>query len=482
MATTERFDVVVIGAGPGGYIAAIRCAQLGFRTACIDDWTRAGGKPAPGGTCTNVGCIPSKALLQSSEHFEHAGHSFADHGIAMQGLAIDVPRMQARKEKVVGQNNDGILFLFKKNKVAFFHGRGSFAGGSADAGWNIKVDGAASREPAAELAATHVIIATGSAPRALPGAAFDNERVLDNTGALAMKEVPKRLGVVGAGVIGLEMGSVWRRLGAHTTVLEALPTLLPAADEAVAKEAKRVFAKQGLAIHTGVAITGVDVKADEVVVRYNDAEGKAERAAFDRLIVSIGRIPYTAGLGAATVGLGLDERGFVAVDGECRTNLGNVWAVGDVVRGPMLAHKAEEEGVAVAERIAGQHGHVDFNTVPWVIYTSPEIAWVGKTEQQLKAEGVAYRAGSFPFAANGRARAMGDTTGFVKILADAATDRILGMHVIGPLASELIAEGVVAMEFGAASEDLARICHAHPSLSEATKEAALAVDGRTLNF
>jgi len=294
--------------------------------------------------------------------------------------------------------------------------------------------------------------------------------------------VPKRLGVVGAGVIGLEMGSVWRRLGAQTTVLEALPDFLGAADEAVAKEAKRVFAKQGLVIHTGVAITGVDATGKEVVVRYDDADGKAQQASFDRLIVAIGRVPHTAGLAAAAVGLGLDARGFVAVDAECRTNLPNVWAIGDVVRGPMLAHKAEEEGVAVAERIAGQHGHVDFNTVPWVIYTSPEIAWVGQTEQQLKAAAIAYRAGSFPFAANGRARALGDTTGFVKILADATTDRILGMHVIGPYASELIAEGVVAMEFGAASEDLARICHAHPSLSEATKEAALAVDGRTLNL
>jgi len=476
--TPERFDVVVIGAGPGGYIAAIRCAQLGFRTACIDDWTRTGGKPAPGGTCTNVGCIPSKALLQSSEHFEHAGHGFADHGIQVGSLAIDVARMLARKEKVVAQNNDGILYLFKKNKVTFFHGRGSFSGGSADAGWKIAVDGA---KPA-ELAATHVIVATGSAPRPLPGVAFDNVRVLDNAGALAIPDVPKRLGVVGAGVIGLEMGSVWRRLGAETTVLEALPTFLGAADEAVAKEAKRVFAKQGLVIHTGVSITGVEAGADDVVVRYKDAEGNAQQATYDRLIVAIGRVPHTAGLAADAVKLSLDQRGFVAVDGECRTNLPNVWAIGDVVRGPMLAHKAEEEGVAVAERIAGQHGHVDFNTVPWVIYTSPEIAWVGQTEQQLKAAGVAYRAGSFPFAANGRARALGDTTGFVKILADAATDRILGMHVIGPYASELIAEGVVAMEFGAASEDLARICHAHPSLSEATKEAALAVDGRTLNL
>jgi dihydrolipoamide dehydrogenase len=474
----DQFDVVVIGAGPGGYIAAIRCAQLGFKTACIDDWTRAGGKPAPGGTCTNVGCIPSKALLQSSENYEHAGHAFADHGIDVKGLAIDVKRMLARKEKVVAQNNDGILYLFKKNKVAFFHGLGSFTGGSADGGWELRVDGA---NPGA-LHAKHVIVATGSKPRALPGVPFDNVRVLDNDGALAMTEVPARLGVVGAGVIGLEMGSVWRRLGAQTTVLEALPAFLGAADESVAKEAKRVFAKQGLAIQTGVAITKVTVGADGVVVEYTDSAGKPQQAAFDRLIVSIGRVPHTAGLNAEAVGLQLDERGFVAVDDECRTNLGGVWAIGDVVRGPMLAHKAEEEGVAVAERIAGQHGHVDFNTVPWVIYTSPEIAWVGQTEQQLKAAGIAYRSGSFPFSANGRARALGDTTGFVKILADATTDRILGMHAIGPLVSELIAEGVVAMEFGAASEDLARICHAHPSLSEVTKEAALAVDKRTLNL
>ena len=474
----DPFDVVVIGAGPGGYIAAIRCAQLGFRTACVDDWTRAGGKPAPGGTCTNVGCIPSKALLQSSENYEHAGHAFADHGIDVKGLAIDIQRMQARKEKVVAQNNDGILYLFKKNKIAFFHGVGSFTGGSADAGWALRVDGA---NPA-DLQAKHVIVATGSKPRALPGVAIDNVRVLDNDGALALSEVPARLGVVGAGVIGLEMGSVWRRLGAQTTVLEALPAFLGAADEAVAKEAKRVFAKQGLAIQTGVAITKVTVGADAVVVDYTDSATKPQQATFDRLIVSIGRVPHTAGLNAAAVGLQLDERGFVAVDSECRTNLPGVWAIGDVVRGPMLAHKAEEEGVAVAERIAGQHGHVDFNTVPWVIYTSPEIAWVGQTEQQLKAAGIAYRAGSFPFSANGRARALGDTTGFVKILADATTDRILGMHAIGPMASELISEGVVAMEFGAASEDLARICHAHPSLSEVTKEAALAVDKRTLNL
>jgi dihydrolipoamide dehydrogenase len=474
---SEQFDVVVVGGGPGGYIAAIRAAQLGQKTACIDDWSRADGKPAPGGTCTNVGCIPSKALLQSSENFEHAGHGFAEHGIAVQGLAIDVAKMLARKAKVVAQNNDGILYLFKKNKVAFFHGVGSFSGKDGDK-WKISVAGKAP----AEIVAAHVIVATGSKPRPLPGVAIDNDRVLDNEGALAIPVVPKRLGVVGAGVIGLEMGSVWRRLGADVTMLEALPEFLGAVDIAVAKEALKLFTKQGLAIVTGVTITDVKVGKNDVTVTYNDAQGKTEPATFDRLIVSIGRIPFTSGLRPEVVGLATDERGFVTVDDECRTNLPNVWAIGDVVRGPMLAHKAEEEGVAVAERIAGQHGHVDFNTVPWVIYTSPEIAWVGKTEQQLKAQGVDFRAGSFPFTANGRARAMGDTRGFVKILADRTTDRILGMHVIGPGASELISEGVVAMEFGASSEDLARICHAHPSLSEATKEAALAVDGRTLNL
>jgi dihydrolipoamide dehydrogenase len=473
----QSFDVVVIGGGPGGYIAAIRAAQLGFATACIDDWTRTGGKPALGGTCTNVGCIPSKALLQSSENYAHAAHAFADHGIRVDGLAMDVAKMLARKDKVVAQNNDGIAYLFKKNKVAFFHGRGVFAGKDGDR-WKIDVQGA----NAASLVARHVIVATGSTPRALPGVPFDQVRVLDNAGALAIPDVPKRLGVVGAGVVGLEMGSVWRRLGAGVTILEALPAFLGGADEAVAKEAQKQFAKQGLAIVLGVTIGAGRTGSDSIVVDYQDATGAAQSATFDRLIVSIGRAPLTAGLGVETVGLKLDARGFIDVDDQCRTNLPNVWAIGDVVRGPMLAHKAEDEGVAVAERIAGQHGHVDFNTIPWVIYTSPEIAWVGKTEQQLKKDGVAYRAGSFPFSANGRARALGDTTGFVKVLADAATDRILGMHVIGPQASELIAEGVVAMEFGASSEDIARICHAHPTLSEVTREAALAVDKRTLNL
>jgi len=473
----ESFDVVVIGAGPGGYTAAIRAAQLGFRVACIDDWKTAEGKPAPGGTCTNVGCIPSKALLQSSENYEHAGHAFAEHGIEVKGLALNLGQMLARKDKVVRQNNDGIVYLFKKNKIAFFNGTGSFAAADGSAGWRIAVSGAADQT----LTAKHVIIATGSKPRALPGAPFDNRFILDNEGALALSAVPKTLGVIGAGVIGLEMGSVWRRLGAEVTVLEALPVFLGAADEQVAKEAWKLFAKQGLSIRLGCTISKITV-SQNVAVDYTDAEGKAETATFDRLIVSIGRVPHTAGLNAQSVGLTLDERGFVAVDDQCRTSLPNVWAIGDVVRGPMLAHKAEEEAVAVAERIAGQHGHVDFNTVPWVIYTSPEIAWVGQNEQQLKAAGIAYRAGMFPFMANGRARALGDTRGFVKLLADAKTDRVLGMHAIGPMVSELIAEGVVAMEFGAASEDIARICHAHPSLSEVTREAALAVDKRALNY
>ena len=472
--STKNFDVVVIGGGPGGYIAAIRAAQLGYNVACVDEWKNAGGGPAPGGTCTNVGCIPSKALLQSSEHFEHAGHHFADHGISLDNLKIDIAKMVGRKDQVVKQNNDGILYLFKKNKVTFFHGRGSFVG-AKDGVYELK----AGEET---VTAKHVILATGSNARQLPGAEFDEELILSNDGALRIPAVPKKLGVIGSGVIGLEMGSVWRRLGSEVTILEAMPTFLGAADEGVAKEAAKLFKKQGLDIQLSVKISKVTKGKSDVTIAYTDAKGAEQTLVVDKLIVSIGRVPNTIGLNPEAVGLKLDERGAIVVDEECKTNLPNVWAVGDVVRGPMLAHKAEEEGVAVAERIAGQHGHVNFNTIPWVIYTSPEIAWVGKTEQQLKAEGVAYKAGQFPFLANGRARALGDTTGFVKFLADAKTDEILGVHIIGPFASELISEAVVAMEFKASAEDIARICHAHPSLSEATKEAALAVDKRTLNF
>ncbi len=471
---SKQFDVVVIGGGPGGYIAAIRAAQLGFSVACIDEWKNAKGGPAPGGTCTNVGCIPSKALLQSSEHYEQANHHFADHGIEVKGLSLDVAKMLARKDTVVKQNNDGILYLFKKNKITFFHGRGAFKG-AGNGAYQLTVG-------EEELTAKQVIVATGSNARALPGTPFDEENILSNDGALRVGAVPKKLGLIGAGVIGLEMGSVWRRLGAEVTVLEGLPTFLGAIDEQIAKEAKKAFDKQGLKIELGVKIGDIKTGKKGVSVAYTNAKGEAQTLDVDKLIVSIGRVPNTIGLNVEAVGLKLDERGAIVVDDECKTNLPGVWAIGDVVRGPMLAHKAEEEGVAVAERIAGQHGHVNFNTIPWVIYTNPEIAWVGQTEQQLKLAGRAYKAGTFPFLANGRARALGDTTGMVKMLADATTDEILGVHIVGPMASELIAECVVAMEFRASSEDIARICHAHPSLSEATKEAALAVEKRTLNF
>ncbi len=474
---STQFDVIVIGGGPGGYIAAIRAAQLGLNTACIDDWANDQGGPAPGGTCTNVGCIPSKALLQSSEYFEHANHHFADHGIALKALSMDVAKMLGRKHSIIKQNNDGILYLFKKNKVRFFHGRASFVK-ALDGAYEIEV-----AEPShVSLIGRHIIVATGSSPRPLPGTPFDEHFILSNTGALRIESAPKKLGVIGAGVIGLEMGSVWRRLGSEVTVLEGLPNFLGAVDETIAKEAYKAFVKQGLKIDLGIKINEVKTGKKGVTIEYLNAKGENQSLAVDKLIVSIGRVPNTAGLNPDAVGLQRDERGAIVVDDDCKTNLPNVWAVGDVVRGPMLAHKAEEEGVAVAERIAGQHGHVNFNTIPWVIYTSPEIAWVGQTEQQLKASGRAYKAGSFPFLANGRARALGDTTGMVKFLADAVTDEILGVHMVGPMASELIAEAVVAMEFKASAEDIARICHAHPSLSEATKEAALAVAQRALNF
>jgi dihydrolipoamide dehydrogenase len=474
---SKQFDLVVIGAGPGGYIAAIRASQLGMKVACVDAWQNGDGKPAPGGTCTNVGCIPSKALLQSSEHFDQANHHFAEHGIECKGVSLKLDRMLGRKNDVVKQNNDGILYLFKKNKIAFFHGKGSFVGKSAE-GWQIKVSGTTEED----LSAKHVVVATGSSARALPGLEFDEKQVLSNDGALNIGAVPKRLGVIGAGVIGLEMGSVWRRLGAEVTVLEAMPEFLAAVDQTIAKEAFKIFQKQGLKINMGAKISDINRTSRQVSIDWTDAAGQEQKLVVDKLIVSIGRVPYTGGLGAEVVGLKLDERGFVLVDDHCKTNLENVWAVGDVVRGPMLAHKAEEEGVAVAERMAGQQGHVNFNTIPWVIYTSPEIAWVGQNEQELKAAGIAYKSGSFPFLANGRARALGDTTGMVKILAHAQTDEVLGVHVIGPMASELIAEAVTIMEFRGAAEDIARICHAHPTLSEAMKEAALAVDKRALNF
>ncbi|NTV11049.1 MAG: dihydrolipoyl dehydrogenase [Zoogloea sp.] len=472
----KQFDVLVIGGGPGGYVAAIRAAQLGFNTACAESnpYADPKGEPRLGGTCLNVGCIPSKALLHTSHLFEESQHAFASQGIKVNGdVSIDVPTMIARKSKVVDQLTQGIKGLFKKNKVSFLAGHGSFVAQGAN-GWQVKVG-----EEVVE--AKHVIVATGSVARHLPGIPVDNKIVCDNIGALDLQAVPKRLGLIGSGVIGLEMGSVWRRLGSEVTILEAMDSFLGGADQDVAKEAQKVFAKQGLDVKLGVKIGQVTTNADSVTVEYEGKDG-AVKAEFDRLIVSVGRVPNTAGLNAEAVGLAVNERGMIEVDDHCKTNLPNVWAVGDVVRGPMLAHKAMEEAVMVAELIAGQAGHCNFGTIPFVIYTSPEIAWVGRTEQGLKADGIEYRVGKIPFAANGRALGSGDTTGFVKMLADAKTDRILGVHIIGANASELIAEAVVAMEFGAASEDLARICHGHPTLSEVVHEAALAVDKRPLHF
>jgi dihydrolipoamide dehydrogenase len=472
----KQFDVVVIGGGPGGYVAAIRAAQLGFNTACCESesYDDPKGEVRLGGTCLNVGCIPSKALLQSSEHFDNARHGFVMHGIATGELSIDVKTMVKRKDNIVTQLTGGIKGLFKKNKVALLPGHGKFTGGGED-GWEIDVAGEA-------VVAKHVIVATGSRPRHLDGIPVDNKLICDNAGALAFDAVPKRLGVIGAGVIGLELGSVWKRLGAEVTLLEALPEFLAAADSAVAKEAWKVFTKkQGLDIRLDVKIGKVTAGKKTVTVEY-EAGDESHVLECDKLIVSVGRVPNTEGLGCEAVGLQLDERGRVDVDDHCRSNLPNVWAVGDVVRGPMLAHKGMEEGVMVAELIAGQAGHCNYDAVPWVIYTHPEIAWVGKTEEQLKRAGIEYRAGQIPFAANGRALGQGDTTGFVKMLADARTDRILGVHVIGTNASELISEAVVAMEFHASSEDLARIVHAHPTLSEVMHETALAVDKRPLHF
>ncbi|MCB6184739.1 dihydrolipoyl dehydrogenase [Leeia sp. TBRC 13508] len=473
----SNYDVVVIGAGPGGYIAAIRASQLGFKVACIDAWKNKEGKASLGGTCLNVGCIPSKALLQSSENFAQLQHDFADHGITAEGVKLDVAKMLSRKDKIVDKLTGGIGFLFKKNKIDSLHGVGRLVKRENDL-WQVEVkDG----EKVDVVSATRVIIATGSSPRQIPGAEVDNVNILDNEGALSLAAVPAKLGVIGAGVIGLEMGSVWNRLGSQVTILEAAPAFLGAADEAVAKEATKLFTKQGLSINTGVKINSVNSTETGVTVAYVDSKGNEVTAAFDKLIVAVGRVPNTNGLGAEVVGLQLNDRGQVEINDHWETNLPNVYAIGDVVRGPMLAHKAMDEGVALAEQLAGQKPHLDFNTIPWVIYTNPEIAWVGKTEQQLKADGVEYKVGKSVFGANGRALGLGMADGFVKVLACAKTDRVLGVHLIGPFASEMIAEAVMAMEFRAASEDIARIVHAHPSLSEVFHEAALSVDKRALH-
>ncbi|MGN6317902.1 dihydrolipoyl dehydrogenase [Trinickia sp.] len=474
---SQEFDVVVIGAGPGGYIAAIRAAQLGKSVACIEKWKNPAGALKLGGTCLNVGCIPSKALLASSEEFENASHHLDVHGISVGEPKMDVAKMMARKDGIVEKMTGGIEYLFKKNKITWLKGHGKFVGKN-DAGVQIEVSG----EGAAEVVtAKNVIIATGSKARHLPNVPVDNKIVADNEGALAFDAVPKKLAVIGAGVIGLELGSVWRRLGADVTVLEALPAFLGAADESLAKEAAKVFKKQGLDIHLGVSIGEVKTSKDGVSIAYTDKDGNAQTLDADRLIVSVGRVPNTDNLGLEAIGLKANERGFIDVDDHCRTSVANVYAIGDVVRGPMLAHKAEDEGVLVAEVIDGQKPHIDYNCIPWVIYTEPEIAWVGKTEQQLKAEGREIKKGQFPFSINGRALGIAKSDGFVKMIADAKTDELLGVHIISANASDLIAEAVVAMEFKAASEDIGRICHPHPSLSEVMREAALDVDKRALN-
>jgi dihydrolipoamide dehydrogenase len=471
---TEKFDVIVIGGGPGGYVAAIRAAQLGLKTACIDMNTGKDGKAALGGTCLNVGCIPSKALLDSSKHFHHLQHDYAAHGISVSDASIDINTMISRKDGVVKKLTGGVAQLFKANKVKQFHGRGRLL-----ANRQVQFTPHASEEKIL-LEAQNVILAAGSVPIAIPNVTFDHKFIIDNEGALDLTEVPARLGVIGAGVIGLELGSVWQRLGSKVTLLEALPSFLSAADHDIAKQAGRLFKQQGLDIRLGTLVKSASVSDTGVTVKLEDKNGESE-INFDRLLVAVGRKPYTEGLLADDSGVLMTERGQIDVDDRSQTNVSGVWAVGDCVRGPMLAHKASEEGIAVAELIAGKSAHIHFDTVPWVIYTDPEIAWVGKTEQQLKDEGVAYRSGSFPFAATGRGLAMGDAAGMVKMLADEVTDEILGVHIIGPGASELIAECVVTMEFHGASEDLARLVHAHPTLSEAVHEAALHVDKRAIH-
>ena len=470
----EKFDVIVIGGGPGGYVAAIRAAQLGLSTACIDMNTGKNGKAALGGTCLNVGCIPSKALLDSSKHFHHLKHDYASHGISVSDASIDINTMISRKNAVVSRLTGGVAQLFKASKVKQFHGRGRLL-----AEGQVEFTPHASTEKIM-LEGQNIILAAGSVPIAIPNVTFDNEYIIDNEGALDLTEVPKRLGVIGAGVIGLELGSVWQRLGSEVTLLEALPSFLPAADQDISKQAGRLFKKQGLDIRLGTMVKSASVDGDVVNVKLEDKTGESE-ISFDRLLVAVGRKPYTDGLLSDDSGVMLNEHGQIDVNEQSQTCVPGVWAVGDCVRGPMLAHKASEEGIAVAELIAGKAAHIHFDTIPWVIYTDPEIAWVGKTEQQLKEDGVAYRSGSFPFAATGRGLAMGDAAGMVKMLADEVTDEILGVHIIGPSASELIAECVVTMEFHGASEDLARIVHAHPTLSEAVHEAALHLDKRAIH-
>lgn len=479
MENQNNFDVVVIGAGPGGYVAAIRCAQLGLRTACADAWLDKDGKPALGGTCLNVGCIPSKALLDSSHHYAFFRHEAAAHGINSSGVTLDIHRMIERKSRIVKMLTQGIAGLFRKNKVEWLPGRGRILSVNT-----VEVTPAAGAQHPGPITVNTrcIIIATGSLAATIPPAPVDDELIVDSTGALEFNDVPRRLGIIGAGVIGLELGSVWNRLGSEVVILEALDEFLVPVDRQIATEAEKVLRKQGLDIRLGARVTGTGSNNREVKVTYEDQGGK-QQLSVDKLIVAVGRKPNSEGLGLDRAGVRLDDRGFIEVDQHCRTSQQNIYAIGDVVRGPMLAHKAAEEGMAVAEHIAGSAAaQVNYRVIPWVIYTWPEIAWVGSTARDLEQAGIAYRTGVFPFAASGRARAMGDTTGMVKMLCDQATDRILGVHIIGAYASELISEAVLAMEFDGCSEDIARTIHAHPTLTEVMHEAALGVEDRAIHI
>jgi dihydrolipoamide dehydrogenase len=461
----KSFDVIVIGSGPGGYVCAIRAAQLGLKVACVEK------RATLGGTCLNIGCIPSKALLQSSEEFEKAKDALQDHGVLIDGLKLDLARMQARKAEVVTVNTKGVEFLFRKNKVTWLKGTGCITAPGV-----VDVEGET-------YSAKNIIIATGSESIPLPGITVDEKQVVTSTGALELDKVPGHLVVIGGGVIGLELGSVWRRLGAEVTVVEFLDRIVPGMDTEIAKTFQRILQKQGIKFRLGMKVVGTNTTESGVTLKMEPATGGAEETlSADVVLLSVGRRSYTQGLGLEEIGVALDDRNQIKVDAHYATNIPGIYAIGDVIVGPMLAHKAEDEGVAVAEFLAGQAGHVNYNAIPAVVYTWPEVASVGQTEEELKAAGVVYTVGKFPFTANGRARAMGDVDGFVKILADKATDRLLGAHVIGPDAGTLIAELTTAMEFGASAEDVARICHAHPTLSEAVKEAALAVEGRALHI
>jgi dihydrolipoamide dehydrogenase len=470
---TDKFDVIVVGAGPAGYVAAIRCAQLGLNTACVDDWKNSTGKASLGGTCLNVGCIPSKALLDSSEKVAQANHEFAAHGISVGKVSVDVKKMIARKDEIVGNLTKGIAGLFKANKITSIHGRGKLL--------KDKIIVVSDGKQTTNYSAEHIILAPGSLPIDISVAKVDNQLIIDNSGALDLNAVPKELGVIGAGVIGLELGSVWNRLGSNVTILEAMDSFLPTVDKQLAREAQRTFTKsQGLDIKLASKVTGSKLNKNSVMVSYSDKDGEHSQT-FDRVIVAVGRRANTKDIADQATGLKFDPQGRIEVDNHCRTNIDGVYAIGDAVKGPMLAHKGSEEGVAVAELIDGQSSHINHDLVPWVIYTHPEIAWVGITEETAKEQGISYKTGFFPFAANGRSLAMNEKGGRVKMIADADTDRVLGVHIIGPNASELIAEAVLAMEYSASTEDIARTIHAHPTLSEALHEAALAVDDRALH-